>query len=237
MEIGLFNVEIKDGDNLHLRGLKPGSYIELTVSDTGDGIEPAIRKQIFDPFFTTKKVGKGTGLGLSVVHGIVKNHGGEITVESRVGEGTVFRVYFPLIDEKYVKKFEDTHLVLTGNMEHILFVDDEEALVEMAKDMLQGLSYVVTAKTNSVEALDTFRAHPERFNLVITDQTMPEMDGVALAREIMLIRPDMPVILCTGFSHVTYAEEVKAAGIREIAVKPIVRHQIAGTIRRALKID
>ena len=197
-------------------GIKPGLYTRLTVRDTGAGMSPDIMDKIFDPFFTTKKLGEGTGLGLSVVHGIVKQSNGHITVESEPGKGSTFTVYFPKVTGELEADAVSDDALPTGS-ERILFVDDEEALVEMGEDILAELGYDVTSRMNSKEALALFKADPSRFDLVITDQTMPEMTGVELAKEILALRADMPIIMCTGFSYVVDADKAKAAGIRAFA--------------------
>ena len=195
---------------------------------------PDIMDKIFDPFFTTKKLGEGTGLGLSVVHGIVKQHDGHITVESEPGKGSTFTAIFPQITEEPETDAVSDDEIPTGS-ERILFVDDEEALVEMGEDILAELGYDVTSRMNSREALALFKVDPSRFDLVITDQTMPEMTGIELAREILAIRPDMPIIMCTGFSHLVDADKAKAAGIKAFAMKPLTKREIAKTIRRVLR--
>ena len=209
-------------------------FLKLTVSDTGVGIDPEIMDRIFDPFFTTKKPGEGTGMGLSVVYGIIKGYGGTITVESQKEKGTEFQVYLPLLMEKGAdrEKNESTHIV--GGKERILLVDDEENLVQLGMDMLTSLQYEVTGRTSSLEALELFRTKPDRFDLVITDMTMPNMTGVELAQEIMRIRPGMPVILCTGFSEVITPEKAKALGLREFIMKPVIKNQLATAIRCVL---
>jgi len=196
-------------------------------------MEPEILERIFDPYFTTKEPDEGTGMGLAVVHGIVKSHGGTMTVESRVGEGTTFHVFFPRIEREVTFKTEATEHFLMGN-ERVLFVDDEQAMVDMGKQMLETLGYKVVAKTSSTEALEAFRAHPDKFDLVITDQTMPHITGEMLAKKFMRIRHDIPVILCTGYSEVITEEKAKAMGIREFVMKPIVTRDIAETIRNVL---
>jgi CheY-like chemotaxis protein len=189
--------------------------------------------RIFDPFFTTKKLGEGTGLGLSVVHGIVKQHDGYIEATSEPGIGSAFTVYFPRIADRITADGVDEESIPTGR-ERILFVDDEEALAEMGQDMLTDLGYRVESKTGSREALAVLRLDPSRFDLVITDQTMPHMTGIELAREIIALRADMPIVLCTGFSHTANEESAQAAGVRAFLMKPLTKKEIATTIRKVL---
>ena len=207
--------------------------MRLLVRDTGIGMPPDVMKKIFDPFFTTKGLGEGTGLGLSVVHGIVKQHDGYITVESEPGKGSTFTVYIPQVPEELETDAACDDELPTGS-ERILFVDDEEALVEMGEDILAELGYEVTSRMNGREALALFRLDPSRFDLVITDQTMPEMTGIDLAKEILAIRADMPIIMCTGFSHLVNADKATAAGIKAFAMKPLTKREIAKTIRKVL---
>ncbi len=214
-------------------GLEPGLYMRLRVRDTGMGIPPEIMEKIFDPFFTTKKHDEGTGLGLSVVHGIVKQHGGHIAVESTPGIGTVFDVYFPKVAVgREDDPVQDDHAP-RGN-ERILLVDDEEALAEMGQQLLHELGYEVTVKTSSTDALALFESHPENFDLMITDQTMPEITGLELAREVIRIRPDLPVVLTTGFSHAVKAGAAEEAGIRAFVMKPVTKRELARTLREVL---
>jgi len=232
LDIGL-DAFIASPSNGDLHGIKPGLYVRLTVRDTGIGMPPWIMDKIFDPFFTTKKLGEGSGLGLSVVHGIVKQHDGYITVESEPDKGSAFTVYFPQVTgELETDEVSDAELP-TGS-ERVLFIDDEEALVEMGEDILAELGYDVTSRMNGREALALFKADPSRFDLVITDQTMPEMTGVELAKAILALRPDMPVIMCTGFSYAVDADKAKAAGIRAFTMKPLTKREIAKTIRKVL---
>jgi PAS domain S-box-containing protein len=214
-------------------GMKPGLYSKLVVRDSGAGIPADIVDRIFDPFFTTKEQAEGTGLGLSVVHGIVKQHDGHITVESEPGSGSTFTVYLPKITEQPEVKTVGEASIPTGR-ERILFIDDEGDLVEMGTEMLTDLGYFVTSKTGAREALALFRLDPSRFDLVITDQTMPEMTGTDLAKEILAIRGDMPIIMCTGFSYAVDADKAKAAGIKAFAMKPLTKGEIAKTIRKVL---
>lgn len=234
LEVSLTDVDIYPDDVTPPHpDLKPGPYLKLTVSDTGHGIEHAIMERIFDPFFTTKRPGEGTGMGLAVVHGIVKSYGGAILVDSEPGKGSIFDVFFPRIEGNLLPEVDSAAAMPTGN-EHILFVDDEEALTDMVQQMLERLGYGVVVKTSSLEALEVFKVQPDQFDLVITDQTMPHMAGVDLAKELMRIRPEIPIILCTGFSEVISAEEAKTLGIREFLMKPFATRVLAETIRRVL---
>jgi len=214
-------------------GLEPGQYVKLTVSDTGHGMTSEIMELIFDPYFTTKDTGEGTGLGLSVAHGIVKAHGGTITVYSEPGKGTTFHVYLPLVLEEEREEKESEGPLPTGN-ERILFIDDEQVLIDVGSQMLERLGYEVVTQKSSVQALELFRAEPDRFDLVITDMTMPYMTGDKLARELMKIRPDIPIILCTGHSRLVSKEKAKDMGIRAFVMKPISNRVVAETVRKVL---
>jgi PAS domain S-box-containing protein len=233
---GVLEIELSDFAVLtdpDILGLRRGSFMRLSVSDTGHGISPDIADRIFDPFLTTKEVGRGTGLGLSVVHGIVRGCDGAITVESPPGEGATFRVYLPQVREEHAEAIEAAKRV-PGGRERILFIDDEEALIEMSEEILTDLGYNVTSRMSSREALALLKEDPNRFDLIITDQTMPGMTGIELARQILAIRADMPIIMCTGFSELVDADKAKAAGIRAFAMKPMTKREIAKTIRKVL---
>jgi PAS domain S-box-containing protein len=215
-------------------GLLPGDFAVLSVSDTGPGIPPEIRERIFDPYFTTKGLGQGTGLGLSIVHGIVSEYGGFITCECEAGTGTTFRVFLPLIDAEAPLDTTVSEPAAAGRG-HILLVDDEELLAEMGQSMLERLGYEVTSHTSSLAALAAFQSDPDRFDAVITDQTMPGMTGVDLARRMLRIRPDLPIILCTGYSNLVDETQAKARGIKGFAMKPLTRKTIAGLLRDVLQ--
>jgi signal transduction histidine kinase len=223
-----------DSDDLVLNlSLNPGPHLILSVSDTGHGMDRGVTERIFDPYFTTKPPGRGTGIGLSVVHGIVKSYAGEITVYSEVGAGTIFNVYLPIIKTDAASETLSSQPSLKGN-EHILLIDDEEPIVRMVQQMLEHLGYNVTALTNSMKALEAFRRQPEKFDLVITDQTMPNITGAQLAQKLLGIRPDIPIILCTGFSEVMMEEKARAIGIREYIMKPVIKSGLSKAIRKIL---
>jgi CheY-like chemotaxis protein len=214
-------------------GAVAGRYVELTVSDTGQGIAPEVKARIFDPFFTTKEVGSGTGMGLAVVHGIVKEYGGFIHLTSVVGAGTCFQVYFPVIDRDVAEVEGEKH-DLVGGRERILVVDDEKIVLDIMEKRLEYLGYQVTARNNGAEALAALRANPQGFDLVITDQTMPHMLGTEMVREILKIRPDMPVILCSGFSSNVSEETSKDFGVKIYLQKPLKFEELSQSIRAAL---
>lgn len=234
LEVNLTDIDIGADEIRDELDMKPGRYARLAVSDTGCGMGTEVLERIFDPYFTTKAPGKGTGMGLPVVHGIVKAHGGAIKVYSKLGNGTTFHVYLPIVDTVGMKTEVGSYEKKPMGKEKILLIDDEVQIVYMVQQMLERLGYHVTAQTSSIEALEVFRSRPEDFELVITDQTMPNMMGTDLAKELIEIRPDIPVILCTGFSETITEEKAKAMGIREYVMKPIVISRIANTIRKVL---
>ncbi len=237
LEVSLENIELnQDAPALH-PDLTAGNYVLLTVSDTGHGIAPEIVGRIFDPYFTTKKVGEGTGMGLSVALGIVSNHGGAIRVESGRGQGSTFQVFLPLLPEEANLESEveaETIMPLLKGNERVLFVDDEKALTDLAERVLSHCGYHVTVRTSSVEALEAFRAEPDKFDLVVTDMTMPNMTGMDLSQELLRLRPDISIILCTGFSDMVTEEKAKQMGIKAFVMKPVALRKIAQTIRQVL---
>jgi PAS domain S-box-containing protein len=236
LEVSLEDIELDAGSSMDYYDLSSGKYVRLTVNDTGHGIEPKILKRIFDPYFTTKGVGEGSGMGLSVVHGIVKRYGGGISVSSEPGKGTIFHVLFPCIEDEPEPKVEIAAEIPRGN-ERILFVDDEKAMIDAIQPMIERLGYKVTARTSSIEGLEAFRANPDRFDLVITDFTMPNMTGMELANELFKLRSEIPIILCTGYSDHINEEKAKRNGIRAFVMKPVVLDEIANTIRKVLQAD
>ncbi|MBF0495011.1 MAG: PAS domain S-box protein, partial [Deltaproteobacteria bacterium] len=214
--------------------LKPGPYLKLTVSDTGQGMDSGILERIFDPFFTTKELGKGTGMGLAIVHGIVKNHGGAISVYSVPGQGSTFNILLPTIQGQPESADNDVETIPRGT-ETILLIDDEPGLLDTGKRTLERLGYKVTAKISGVEALEAFMAQPASIDLIITDMAMPNMTGDKLAREILRLRPNLPIILCTGFSEAISEERARDIGVRGFLMKPIDVTLLAKLIRQVLE--
>ena len=220
-------------DDLPGSPLVPGRYARLSVSDTGCGIAPEIMDKIFEPYFTTKEQGKGTGLGLALVYGIVKEHKGDIKVHSERGRGTTFDIHLPLMGKAEAPLASEIEIHNTGD-ERVLLVDDEEAIAKLVCLMLERLGYRVTSRTGSLEALAEFKTDPKRFDLVITDMTMPQMTGDRLAREMIAIRADVPIIICTGFSERIDRESAQAMGIKGFLMKPVVRSEMARMVRKVL---
>jgi PAS domain S-box-containing protein len=234
LEISLEDCELSVDDLHRWPNIQPGGFVMLAISDTGSGIPPEIRDKIFDPYFTTKGVGKGTGMGLAIVHGIVAASGGFLACESEPGKGSIFRVYYPAIERKTGPAVNETISVPTGK-EHILLVDDEIILAEMGQAMLERIGYVVTVRTSSLEALAVFENQPDLFDAVVTDQTMPNLTGMDLARKMLQIRPDIPIILCTGYSNLVNEELATQCGIKGFVMKPMTGKEIAVQLRRALE--
>jgi CheY-like chemotaxis protein len=223
-----------DGDHLTGRLIAPGRYAVLIVSDTGAGIDPTVMEKIFEPYFSTKAQGKGTGLGLSTAYGIAKEHNGEIAVESEVDKGTTFTVYLPLISTADASVSNEPAQSLRLGNERIFVVDDDAAIVLVAKRMLERLGYRVTSRSSSLEALEAFAAAPDAFDLVITDMAMPNMTGDQLAKAMMAIRKDIPVIICTGFSERMDPKKAAALGIKGFLMKPIVLSKMDKMVRKVL---
>ncbi|WP_084456436.1 hybrid sensor histidine kinase/response regulator [Desulfogranum mediterraneum] len=213
---------------------RPATYVVLTVSDTGVGIPPEILDRIYDPFFTTKTLDKGTGMGLAIVHGIVTDSDGFITVESTPGQGSTFSVYLPVVEERAVSPSQETEELPQGQG-HILLVDDEKVLAEMTEEILVRLGYTVTIRDNGFDALFAFSHDPEQYDLILTDQTMPGMTGAELARRALELKPGIPIILCTGYSSLIDEQSAKDIGIREFAAKPLTRGVLAKLLKRVLQ--
>ncbi len=235
LEISLKRVVV-DTEDLLLLPLtsQHGHYLELTVRDSGAGIPENDLGRIFEPYFTTKGTGEGTGLGLAVVHGIIKDHGGEIRVLSEVGKGTIFRVYLPLMEKQEENRDDEEETLLLGKGETILFIDDEEMIVAISKEMLERLGYKVFAETDPVKAIDIFRKGPDTFDLVITDKTMPHMTGFDVVNVIKKIRANIPVLICSGYQEIGDMEKLTALGISHLIAKPIRIGSLAKAVRDAL---
>jgi nitrogen-specific signal transduction histidine kinase len=233
--ISLVREELDSRTAARLQDLKPGPYLRLTVSDTGTGMDAETIQKIFEPYFTTKMAGEGTGMGLAMVHGIVKSFGGEITVESELGKGTTFNIYLPRIEESALPIHAKHSVQLPKGSESVLFVDDEKSMIDAIQPMLEVLGYKVTPRTSSIEALEAFKNDPDRFDIVITDMTMPNMTGKTLVKEILSIRSGIPIILCTGYSDQINKDEAETIGISAFLMKPIIMRDMANTIREVLE--
>jgi PAS domain S-box-containing protein len=234
LDVGLSNVTLASDDVKSFPDLDAGEYVRLSVTDTGHGIAPGDMQKIFDPYFTTKELGKGTGLGLSVVHGIVKAHGGTIKVYSELGKGASFQVFLPRAEGITTTSEPRIPQPLPGGHERILLVDDEAALADIEKRMLTWLGYEVEVRTSAIEALAAFKANPRKFDLVLTDLSMPQMTGMKLAKEMVQIRSDIPIVLCTGYSDQVEERTAASVGIKSFLFKPLVANELAEAIRKAL---
>lgn len=231
--VDLATINISRYDSVNYPDLEPGDYIKLIITDTGLGIPTEILSKIFDPYFTTKKVGDGTGLGLSTVHGIVKDHRGSIKVYSELDKGTTFQVFLPKANSKHTESQIKEEQLPRGT-ETILFVDDEKLLLEIGKELLESLGYRVETRASSVDALEAFRAQPEKYNLIVSDMTMPNYTGEYLAMEARKISPEIPIILCTGYSTSLDSNRLDKLGISKILMKPVTIHELALDVRLAL---
>ena len=234
LEISLREIGVNPGDTLAGQDFRPGQYLRLVVSDTGCGMDKATLERIFEPYFTTKEQGKGTGIGLALVHGIVKEHGGYLSVYSEPGQGTTFSLYFPVCCEAGGQLLKTMDTSIPRGSERMLLVDDEEDVLEMLKEMGEHLGYQVTAVSDSTEAYAIFSARPDEFDLVVTDQTMPGLTGVAMAQKIFALKPGMPIIICTGFSESLTDGKARELGLAGYIMKPVVMGDFARLVRRAL---
>ncbi|MBI4774027.1 MAG: response regulator [Deltaproteobacteria bacterium] len=235
LEVGLSNERFGPESSKPVPSLKPGNYLKLTVSDTGIGMDQETLARIFDPFFTTKEVDKGTGMGLAVAHGVVKSHGGEITAGSEPGHGSTFTVYLPVFEGTASSHPISGDESLPTGTERVLLVDDEEVLVDLEGQTLEGLGYRATTFTSSTAALEYFKAHANDFDLVITDYTMPKMTGLSLSQELLRIRPELPIIITTGFSRNLTEEKARSVGIKRVLMKPLGRSMLAKAVRHVLE--
>jgi CheY-like chemotaxis protein len=236
LEIGLEKVILDRENAVPDTTLPKGNYLKLTISDTGSGMDKNTQERIFEPFFTQKKIGEGTGLGLSVVHGIVTSCNGGITVDSAPGKGTTFTVYFPEY-EKGISTDESYLEEVSKGMEHILFVDDDKEITTMANRMLTRVGYIVTTMTDSIKAFNKFKKQSEIYDLVITDQVMPNLTGSQLATRMREIRPDIKIIIITGYSDSINVEKVKELGFNGFIIKPLILRDLCSTIRNVIESD
>ena len=235
--ISVSKVELVSDDYVTNLGISPGNYLRVEISDTGCGMDKDTQERIFDPYFTTKEKGEGTGLGLAVVHGIVKNHSGHITVYSEPGRGSIFHIYFPVLPVDRTSFDSETSEPPPRGTEYIMLVEDEEEILRMEEIMLARLGYRVQTYSKSDEALQAFQNSYADFDLVITDMTMPIMTGAELAQKLLAIRSDIPIILCSGFNEIINEKKAKAIGIRKYVMKPLTLRDFAGTIRSVLDED
>jgi len=227
-------IELNEVRAISRGSLTPGPYIRLAVSDTGTGIPPAVLERMFDPFFTTKSVGEGTGLGLSLVHGIVTDLGGAIDVTTQAGEGTTFVIWLPVAGETPTPVVETARALPHGNGETVMIVDDERPLVALAEEIIAKLGYEPVGFDSSVVALQAFRAKPERFDVVLTDESMPDLIGTELAREIRLLRPAVPIILMSGYGGAQLTNRAAEIGVNEVLRKPLHSRDLAESLARVL---
>ena len=235
LDVSLNRIYVGDGDATTIfQGLNPGWHLNLNVTDTGHGMDKETLSRIFEPYFTTKDPGEGTGMGLATVHGIVKDHGGVVRVYSELGIGTSFYVYFPIIEEQ-TENLEETTFDFPRGKERILFVDDEECLAELGREILQNLGYLVEAKVNPLDALEVFQKRPEEYDVIITDLTMPKMTGRELTVEMRKIRSNIPIILCTGHNRKITYEDCRDLDLDQIMIKPLTVHDLAYSVRQALE--
>lgn len=232
--VGLEPIVLKDQSAIKYNGITAGRYIKLIVRDNGAGIDARNMDHIFDPYFTTKDVDKGLGMGLAVVYGIVKKHDGAIKISSKLGVGTTVEVLFPITDEVPEKKDLQSRAELPGGTETILLVDDEPPLVKMVSHILERQGYTVVGKTSSIEALKAFGHKPEHFDLVISDMAMPEMPGDKLVVELLKIREDVPIILCTGYSDRIDEKRATALGVADYSMKPYEKKDLVKKVRKVL---
>ena len=233
LSVDLHPITINENDRSSFNELKPGLYLKLMVTDTGHGMDNYTISRIFDPYYTTKEVGEGTGMGLALVHGIVKDHGGDIKVYSELGVGTAFHILFPTIEGNEEKETTAIDPLLKGKG-NILFVDDEKPLVDIGKDLLEFLGYQVETRTSPIDALEALRAKPDKYDLVITDMTMPNMNGDKLVEEIKKFLPKLPIIICTGFSKRLSQDKKVGMGINSILMKPLTLADLATTVKKVL---
>jgi PAS domain S-box-containing protein len=234
IDISLSQVRLSPDKLSRKTDLPAGSYVKIGISDTGSGMDDLTLQRIFDPYFTTKPKGEGTGMGLAVVHGIIKSYGGDILVYSELGKGSSFQIYLPTVDDESMQNLIEHNASLPGGHESIMVLDDEPVIIEITRSILEDLGYRISPFTSSEKALNAFRAHPTDYDMVITDMSMPKMNGIQLSKEILSARPGLPIIICTGYNDLLNEETVKTLGIRKLILKPILRRTLALAVREVL---
>jgi CheY-like chemotaxis protein len=237
LSVVLERIQLTEARTLSRGSLAPSLYVRLVVGDTGNGIPPGMIERIFDPFFTTKPVGEGTGLGLSLVHGIVSDLGGCINVMTKVGEGTRFEIWLPVSGTAGRPAPEEQHTLPRGSGETVLIVDDDRTLITLTEEIVAQLGYESVGFASSIEALRTFQAQPQRFEVVLSDETMPELNGTGLAHEIRRVRPEIPIILMSGYRGVQFTTRAASNGANEVLGKPVRCRELAEALARALRLN
>jgi CheY-like chemotaxis protein len=233
IDIELYNADISKHEEIAFYTLDPGKYVKLIVRDNGSGMDAEISERIFDPYFTTKDIGKGSGIGLSVVHGIVENHGGAIVCDTTKDKGTIFTILMPAYEGRVEEESIKTDM-FSGNGEKILYVDDEPSIAKLGKRHLESLGYDAFMTTNPKEALEMIKAEPDRFDLIISDMAMPDMPGDQLIDEILSINPQMPTMICSGYSSRMSKEKAAEMGIQAFVMKPLNKAELAKKVRDIL---
>ena len=232
LTVSLASTVIEEPDAPSFPGIQPGEYLRLAVTDTGCGIMPETLSRVFDPYFTTKPIGEGTGLGLSTIHGIAKDHGGMVKVYSEVGIGSTFQVFLPVAASEVMSPIE-LATGLPGGSESILLVDDEKALLDIGRDFLERLGYRVETRASTIDAIEAFAVNPGKYDLVISDMNLPKMTGDEMIRQMRIIRPDLPVILCSGFSERIHVH-AELLGVKKVLMKPVIFRELAQAVREVL---
>jgi CheY-like chemotaxis protein len=235
LQVELDEVQVTTPRQTYDATLAPGAYLRLQVRDTGQGMGADVLARLFEPFFTTKGRQGGTGIGLAVVHGVVADLDGVIDVASTPGRGSLFTLWLPVSAQPVEPAVDDTAVPALGNGQTVLVVDDEPALVELAEEMLAELGYEPRGTVSSAEALQALRENPAGFDLLLTDEVMPEMNGTALARAAHELRPDLPIVLCSGYGGEQFEARVAAAGVRVVLAKPLTAHALARALQHALR--
>ncbi|MBD3240061.1 MAG: response regulator, partial [Chitinivibrionales bacterium] len=234
LAVTLEEVEIEDTSSVSPSGSPPGRYVRLQVADTGVGMPPEVVERVFEPFFTTKEPGEGTGMGLSVVHGIVEDHGGFIDIDSVPDTGTTMSIYLPVDTSAADDTEEPSVAEQRRGTERVLLVDDEQMLVDLGAEMLTGLGYAVAAFSDSELALREYQVDPSKFDVLVTDLTMPRLTGLQLAEECKNLRPEIPVVLCTGYTDAKLPKVGKGEAVQAVITKPLIRRVLGNAVREAL---